>query len=132
MLPGDAQRVQRSVISSHTSVTGSNTTRQIPARLFYDQQSIHRNTLVLEPTQHHITTATNTSSQTNMNSFIAQRPINTTKLNGEPMGPKAHNVYRIISNNIGCLGMDSIGNSKQNSLKDWLVQNEVDIEDGRK
>lgn len=127
MLPGDAQRVQRSVISSHTSVTGSNTTRQIPARLFYDQQSIHRNTLVLEPTQHHITTATNTSSQTNMNSFIAQRPINTTKLYGEPMGPKAPNVYRIISNNIGCLGMDSIGNSKQNSLKDWLVQNEVDI-----
>ena len=43
------------------------------------------------------------------------------------MGPKAPNVYRIISNNIGCIGVDSIGNAKQNSLEDWLVRHEIDL-----
>ena len=43
------------------------------------------------------------------------------------MCQKAPNVYRIGSNNIGCLGLDAIGNTKQNALKDWFSQNEVDI-----
>ena len=40
---------------------------------------------------------------------------------------KAPHEYRIVSNNIGCIGIESIANSKQNSLKDWLARNEVDI-----
>ena len=40
---------------------------------------------------------------------------------------KKDNEYQIVSNNIGCLGLESIANHKQNSFKDWLIQHEVDL-----
>lgn len=43
------------------------------------------------------------------------------------MPSKDQNECRIVCDNIGCLGLPSIGNVKQNNLKDWLVRNEVDI-----
>ena len=35
--------------------------------------------------------------------------------------------YRIICNNIGCIGVEATGNTKQNNIKDRLIRNEMDI-----
>ena len=43
------------------------------------------------------------------------------------MCKKEPNVYPFVSNNKRCIGIDAIGNTKQNCLKDWLVHNEVDL-----
>ena len=43
------------------------------------------------------------------------------------MKGKDKETYRIASNNIGCLGLETIGNHKQYRLKDWIVKAEVDL-----
>ena len=58
---------------------------------------------------------------------MATQSPSTSSTFGEKMCMKAPHEYRIVSNNIGCIGIESIANSKQNSLKDWLARNEVDI-----
>ena len=43
------------------------------------------------------------------------------------MGPKSDDSYRIDSHNIDCLGLEAIGNQKQNTLKDWIAKKDIDI-----
>lgn len=40
---------------------------------------------------------------------------------------KNPNEYRIVCHNIGCLGVDTVCNTKQNNIKDWLIRDEVDL-----
>lgn len=73
---------------------------------------MHSNTLVLEPQP----------------STRSRRTTNNTQA-GINMSLKGDNEYRIISKNIGCIGIDSIISHKQGFLKDWLVTHEEDYKE---
>jgi len=46
---------------------------------------------------------------------------------GNPMGQKKDGMIRIISQNIGCLGINSKSNPKQDTAIEWIHQNEIDV-----
>ena len=46
---------------------------------------------------------------------------------GDTLKSKDDNCIRIVSQNIGCLGVHSFGNGKQAKAIQWLIQNRVDI-----
>lgn len=46
---------------------------------------------------------------------------------GDKLHKKDDNHIRIVSQNIGCLGIHSFGNGKQSKGIEWLIQNQVDI-----
>ena len=50
-----------------------------------------------------------------------------TEMYGNAMKPKHSDHIRLIGQNIGCLGVRSFGNQKQEQGKNWLIQNNVDI-----
>ena len=76
VLPGDEQGIQRSAyLSSNNNNTGSHTTRTTPVRLFYDRQTLHRNTLVLQPTHTSSTTTAFTNAQARMSTFQNDGPL---------------------------------------------------------
>lgn len=81
----------------------------------------------MQPTHSLPSHETPSGAQLPISSFVQQRPAATSKTFGEKMCTKEPHVYRFVSNNIGCLGVDSFGNTKQNCLKDWLVRHEVDL-----
>ena len=107
------------------------------------QQDSNRANVLLEMTQANLSsqphsnashisnnthTNTNTESiQQSISTFTRHRHAYQTQVYGEHMPLKDQNEYRIVCNNIGCLGLPTVGNVKQNNLKDWLIQNEVDI-----
>ena len=50
-----------------------------------------------------------------------------TETYGDAMKAKLHDTIRLIGQNIGCLGVRSFGNQKQEQGKSWLIQHNVDI-----
>ena len=46
---------------------------------------------------------------------------------GDSLCKKDDNCIRLVSQNIGCLGIHSFGNGKQSKAIQWLIQNQVDI-----
>ena len=46
---------------------------------------------------------------------------------GDEMLDKEDEIIRIVSQNINCIGVYSIANHKQDKIKDWLLNNQVDI-----
>ena len=46
---------------------------------------------------------------------------------GDAMGTKNSDSVRLVGQNIGCLGVRSFNNQKQDAGKDWLISNNVDI-----
>ena len=43
------------------------------------------------------------------------------------MKRKDDGIIRMVSQNIGCLGIDTLTNSKQDTAIEWLIRNEVDV-----
>ena len=46
---------------------------------------------------------------------------------GNPMNKKNDDMIRLVGQNIGCLGVRSFGNDKQEQGKEWLITNDVDV-----
>ena len=46
---------------------------------------------------------------------------------GNSMGPKKDGMIRIVSQNIGCLGINAKANPKQDSAIEWITRHEIDI-----
>ena len=127
VLPGESSGNQRNTyLHNQPNHTTTTTPSRLPSRLYYDRKQLHRNTLLLQPSNDP-NAATFSSTQTHIGTYLTSKPPSTSKLFGEPLCQKAPHEYRIISNNIGCIGVDAVVNSKQQSLKDWLVQYEVDL-----
>lgn len=111
-------------VTINTSQDSVPTSAQQPTRLFYNQPALPRRTLILQPTS---SRTARSSSQTRITAFQqATNPL-CSRLYGEDMGPKSDDSYRIDSHNIDCLGLEAIGNQKQNTLKDWIAKKDIDI-----
>ena len=65
------------------------------------------------------------------NDLLRIRQSPTTNHNSETFGNsiqhKHHDSIRLVGQNIGCLGVRSFGNHKQDHVKEWLINNSVDI-----
>ena len=46
---------------------------------------------------------------------------------GDPINEKHQDTIRLTGQNIGCLGVRSFGNQKQEQGKNWLIKNSVDV-----
>lgn len=95
------------------------------------QQDSNRANVLLEMTQANLSsqphsnashisnnthTNTNTESiQQSISTFTRHRHAYQTQVYGEHMPLKDQNEYRIVCNNIGCLGLPTVGNVKQNN-----------------
>ena len=97
-----------------------------PSRLYFARPPQRNPTLVITPTTQ-ATASDNVVSQSTIAQYVRQRKKVTSITFGENLQTKADTTYRIISNNIGCIGLDSHINPKQASLKDCLVQDEIDL-----
>lgn len=98
----------------------------MPSRSHYSRR-IHDNTLILEPQSSNRGRQTTNVTLSSFSNFTAKQSPKMSKTDREDMPIKGDNEYRIVSNNIGCIGIDAFVNHKQSSLKDWLIKDDIDI-----
>ena len=67
------------------------------------------------------------NTQTTLRSYASNIPPRSQPIFGEAMLPKEDGICRIVSQNVGCLGVQAFGNNKLRTAKEWLIHHQIDI-----
>lgn len=113
--------VKNSKKRKHNNKSRSNRSSSLhqPSRFYFDKQD-----QALPILSDFIPTSSGT--QTSMRTF-SQPTLQRHHIFKDQMAHKEDGVCRIVSQNIGCLGVQAYGNNKLRAAKEWLFHNQVDI-----
>ena len=73
------------------------------------------------------TCTSNKSFQNTIHQYTTKRQKWKSQLFGQKLGQKEDGICRIVSHNINCLGLHTNSRYKSDILKEWLLQNNVDV-----
>ena len=103
---------------SHNNKTHDS--KHIPARFYYDNPTkISRQLSQFFPKQ--------SSNQPTVHPFATTNKDRFPYIFGDALIPKEDGICRIVSQNVGCLGVSMFSNNKMRTVKEWLINNQVDI-----
>ena len=94
--------------------------RKVPARQYYSKHTPSSASLVSPPN-------TTKTTQQNIHSFTIKNDRKFPAIFGETIVGKEHGVCRIVSQNVGCIGVQSFANNKIRTAIQWLYRNHVGI-----
>lgn len=113
-------KVKKSKRNNAQHNNNTNEYKHIPARFYYDthrKKSLQLSHFLPKPS--HDQPTIHDFTITNLDRFPS--------IFGDALIPKEDGICRIVSQNVGCLGVSMFGNNKLRTAKEWLLTNQVDI-----
>ena len=91
-----------------------------PARFYFDQPKLPKPQLSSY-------LFGNSDNQPTMHNFTSSPNTKFSPVFGDDITEKEDGICRIVSQNVGCLGISSFSNNKMRTAKEWLIRHQVDI-----